>query len=156
MPSETMERLNMSLVDQKPAGLPSSNELDKIPDDLLGPIPAEIKLGTNVLMVMEKPPEVRDVITVVMRLRVKDAGVGEAGENNEELTHYRKCKIVAAWIKGEPEPPNADEEQPALFGEHGEVGHEPSGMDEFAPNEATEDVDINEGVDRPAFSGAGE
>lgn len=97
-------------------GIPSSNDLNKIPDDLLGPIPAEIRLGSNTLMVMDKPPEVRDVVTVMARLRIKDAGVEEAGDGGEDLTHYRKARLVTAWLAGQPKPPNPDDpDQGALF-----------------------------------------
>ncbi len=140
----------MALNTKQPADLPSTDSLKDIPADLLGPVPAEIKLGQNTLMVMEKPPEVRDVITVVMRLRVKDAGVGEAGESNEELTHYRRCKIVAAWLKGEPEPPNGDEDQGALIDEDGEISDEAAGTE---PDAAEDDGSWDDdNVARPNFS----
>lgn len=129
-----------------PSGVPTTDALASIPADLLGPIPAEIKLGQAVLMIMEKPPEVRDTITVVMRLKVKDAGVAEAGEGGEELTHYRKVKVVAAWIQGEAEPPNPDEDQPGLFDDDGEpTGDEPESLGDVLNN-----------VARPDFSNAGE
>lgn len=123
----------------------TTNALASIPDDLLGPIPAEIRLGANCLMVMERPPDVGDVITVSMRLKVKRKAEDEGGEGGEDRVHFRGCKIVAAWLKGEVEPPNAEDDQPALFGEDGE----PEGED-------AEVFDINTGVDRPGFSGADE
>lgn len=129
-----------------PAYVPTTDALASIPADLLGPIPAEIHLGSNVLMVMEKPPEVKDVITVVMRLRIKDEGKKEAGEGNEELVHYRKAKVIAAWLKGEAEPPNADEDQPGLFDDDGETsGDEPESLG-----------DVMASVARPDFSSQGE
>lgn len=119
----------MSLVDQQPAGLPSSNQLDQIPVDLLGPIPAEIRLGANCLMVMEKPPEVGDVLTVTMRLKVKRKAEDEGGEGGDDRVHFRGCKIIAAWLKGDPEPPNVDDEQPPLYGDDGEPSDEAMGED---------------------------
>ncbi len=135
----------MAEITKMPTDVPSTDALKSIPDDLLGPIPAEIKLGQAVLMVMEKPPEVRDVITVVMRLKVKDAGVAEAGEGGEELTHYRKVKVVTAWIQGDPEPPNPEDEQPAMFGEDGEI-----------PEDEDAEPGIERPVDRPGFSDVNE
>lgn len=129
-----------------PAWVPKTDALASIPADLLGPIPAEIKLGQTVLMVMDKPPEVKDVITVVMRLRIKDEGKGEAGKNGEELVHYRLCKIVAAWLQGDPVPPNADEDQPGLFDDDSEhSGDEPESLGAVMDN-----------VARPDFSSQGE
>ena len=135
----------MAEITKMPPNLPSTDALRSIPDDLLGPIPAEIRLGANVLMIMEKPPEVKDVITVVMRLRVKDEGKSEGGEDNEELVHWRRVKIVTAWIQGQPEPPNPDEDQPGLF------DADETGDDE---GDAPDEIDINDGVDRPGFSDA--
>ncbi len=140
----------MTEITKMPADTPSTNALKSIPDDLLGPIPAEIKLGQAVLMVMEKPPEVRDTITVVMRLKVKDAGVAEAGEGGEELTHYRKVKVVAAWIKGDPEPPNPEDEQPPMFDDEGEVSDEARGDDYGDEPGIVRPTDS--GVEVPGFS----
>ncbi len=122
----------MALNTKQPADLPSTDSLRDIPADLLGPVPAEIRLGANVLMVMEKPPEVGDVITVSMRLKVKREAKDLGGEEGGELVHFRGCKIVAAWLKGEPEPPNADEDQGALIDEDGEINDEATG-DESEP-----------------------
>lgn len=131
----------MALNTSQPANLPTTNSLADIPADLLGPIPAEIKLGQSVLMVMEKPPAVRDVITVTMRLRVKDSGVKEAGEGGEELTHYRACKIVAAWLKGDPEPPDDADTDVPMINTDGSI------------NEDVEDEpDVTSGVESPGFS----
>lgn len=134
------------LVTDKPENLPTTNALDDIPADLLGPVPAEIRLGANVLMVMEKPPEVGDVITVSMRLKVKREAKDLGGEEGSELVHFRGCKIVAAWLKGDPEPPNADDDQGALIDEDGNAV-------DYGDGDAQEsDTDIHDGVDRPGFS----
>lgn len=133
------------LVTDKPEGIPTTNALDDIPADLLGPVPAEIRLGANVLMVMEKPPEVGDVITVSMRLKVKREAKDLGGEEGSELVHFRGCKIVAAWLKGDPEPPNADDDQGALIDEEGNAV-------DYGDDDEGDDTDIHDGVDRPGFS----
>jgi hypothetical protein len=98
----------MALNTTMPQDIPkSSDTLAGIPRDLLGPIPAEIRLGANVLMMMETPPDVGDVITVTMRLKIKRKAEDEGGEGGDERVHFRGAKIVAAWLKGDPEPPNA-------------------------------------------------
>lgn len=135
----------MALNTTMPQGIPTTDALASIPADLLGPIPAEIRLGANVLMMMDKPPEVKDVITVVMRLRVKDKGEGEAGDANEELVHYRRCKIVAAWLQGQPEPPNPEDEQPALFDDDGEPTDEPEALGDVMDNVARPDFSHQDG-----------
>ena len=128
----------------------STNALDDIPADLLGPVPAEIRLGSTTLLVMEKPPEVGDVITVSMRLKVKREAKDLGGEEGEELVHSRYCKIVAAWLKGEPEPPNADEDQGALIDEDGEISDEAAGVE---PEDDEDDGSWDDdNVARPNFS----
>jgi hypothetical protein len=129
----------MTLIDQRPSDLPTTDTLANIPADLLGPIPAEIRLGANVLMMMPTPPDVGDVITVTMRLKVKRKAEDEAGDGGEDRIHFRACKIVAAWLKGEPEPPNVEDEQPALINTDGEI----------------EDDAADDNVLRPGFSDGG-
>ena len=144
----------MTLITQKPNGIASTNALDDIPADLLGPVPAEIRLGSTTLLVMEKPPEVGDVITVSMRLKVKREAKDLGGEEGGELVHFRGCKIVAAWLKGEPEPPNADEDQGALIDEDGEISDEAAGPLRDEDDGSWDDEPDN--VARPNFSSAGE
>ena len=130
-----------------PAWVPTTDELAKIPEDLLGPIPAEIRLGQNVLTMMEKPPELGDTVTVVCRLRITREGKEKAsGDADGEIRHFRAGKVVASWLKGDPEPPNPEDGQPGLFDE---------GEDE--PIDEPERLgDIVAGVDRPGFSSEGE
>lgn len=132
----------MSLIDTKPKDLPSTNALDAIPADLLGPIPAEIRLGANVLMMMEEPPANGDTVTVVARLRIWRTGTDQQGEEAEER-HFRQGKIVAAWVQGQPEPPDPEAEQPGLFDE---------GDDEGEGGEPERLGDIVDNVARPDFS----
>lgn len=105
----------MALNTTTPADLTTTNSLASIAADLLGPIPAEIRLGSTVLMMLDSPPEVGDVLTVTMRLKVKRKAEDEAGECGDERVHFRACKVVAAWLKGEPEPQDdADDDVPMI------------------------------------------
>ena len=128
------------LVTKMPADTPTTDALASIPADLLGPIPAEIRLGANVLMMMEDPPANGDTVTVVARLRIWRTGTDQQGEEAEER-HFRQGKIIAAWVQGQPEPPDPDEPQPGLFDDDGEPTDEPERLG-----------DIVAGVDRPGFS----
>lgn len=135
----------MALVKDKPADLKPENDLDAIPADLLGPIPAEIRLGANVLMMMDKPPECGDTITVVMRLKIKREGKELAGDEGQELTHFRLAKIVTAWLKGDPEPPDPNADQPALFDDDGEPTDEPQKLGDIT-------VSVVPDISKPSFS----
>lgn len=122
----------------------STNALDDIPADLLGPIPAELRLGSNTLLVQETPPHVGDTVTICARLRIVREGK-EQLDTDGDVTHFRNAKVVAAWIKGDPEPPNEDEDQPALYDDDGEPTDEATGASEA-------EVD---NVARPDFSDKG-
>lgn len=106
----------------------STNRLDDIPADLLGPIPAELRLGSNTLLVQETPPQCGDTVTICARLRVVREG-REQLNTDGDVTHFRNAKVIAAWIKGEPEPPNPEDEQPPLYGDDMEPSNEAMGED---------------------------
>jgi hypothetical protein len=133
----------MALNTVMPRDIKKTDALSEIPRDLLGPIPAEIRLGANVLMMMDDPPAAGDTITVTMRLKVKREAKDLGGEEDGELVHFRGCKIIAAWLKGDPEPPNTDEEQPALLADDG-----------ITPTDDEPEVlaDAMDNVARPNFS----
>lgn len=109
----------MTLIDEKPEGLASTNLLDQIPDDLLGPIPAELRLGSNTLLILIDPRQVGDTVTISARLRIVREGKEQLNVDGD-VTHFRSAKLVAAWLKGDPEPPDAEADQPALFDSEGE------------------------------------
>lgn len=140
----------MALNTKMPSDIPTTDALASIPADLLGPIPAELRLGQNVLMVQEKPAELGDTVTIVARLRITREGKEKAsGDAEGEIRHFRAGKIIAAWLKGEPEPPNPEDEQPALFGDDGQPTEEPE-------DEPAEEPEVADNVARPDFSNAGE
>lgn len=116
----------MALVTEKPEDIASTNALDEIPDDLLQIAPAYYSLGTTPAP-MENPPEIGETRTVLAR--VKCTGEGKTVRTDGELRYTRKFEIQACWEKGQPEPPDADEQQPGLFdeGEQGEGWDYPDG-----------------------------
>jgi hypothetical protein len=162
----------MALIDdrQAPADVPTTNELDQIPDDMLGypPGPQNVMLGTSVLMAMDPPPKTGDYIDVAMRLRVKRTAEDKPTVDSP-LSYPRYCEIVVAWPLGEemPKPKKskaeedaeaeaeAAEDQPPLFGDDGE----PETMGEIADELLGEELADAAGVDfegGPAFSDGGE
>ena len=124
--------------DHPPANV---NALDAIPDDLLDlpTPPAYLAFGTTPCA-LEAPPEIDDVETYVIRVRC--TGKSSSERTDGELRHGRKLQIQWCIKQGQPEPPDAEQEQPGLFDDND--GYEPSGMDEFA--------DDGPEVDRPGFS----
>jgi hypothetical protein len=104
----------MAEVKDRPNGLPTTDTLAKIPDDLLGPIPAELRLGANTLLVQERPSGCGDTVTICARLRIVKEGREQLNVDGD-VTHFRNAKVVAAWIQGDPEPPDPEAEQPSLY-----------------------------------------
>ncbi len=135
------------LITEKPEGLtPTPNDLDNIPDDLLGPHPARVELGGKILFVMDKPIEMGEYIKVELTIGCYDDGRCKVGE---EIVHYRKTKLIAAKPISDPYTPEADptpsppeDEDPTMFDRDGQIPEdepdddEPvdeSGLDEFNP-----------------------
>ncbi|XTP37126.1 hypothetical protein ACORG1_13290 [Mycobacterium sp. TJFP1] len=139
------------LVTDKPENLPTTNALDGIPADLLGPVPRELRLGANVLMVLEDPPKLGETRDVVVRLRVTREGAEQKAVEGE-TTHFCGGKIVTAWLLGQPVPPKADEDQGALIDEDGEISDEAAGTEPDADGGWDDEPD---NVARPNFSDGG-
>lgn len=95
----------------KPKDLKSTNALDDIPNEEGG---AELRLGPNVLLVMDEPPALCDNIDIVVRLRVVSKGVDKETPDSDE-TAYRRCKLVTAWKFGGKAPANPDENQGSMI-----------------------------------------
>ncbi len=127
--------------DHPPAAV---NALDAIPDDLLDlpTPPAYLAFGTTPCA-MEAPPEIDDVETYVVRARCVGASTSERTDG--ELRHGRKLQVQWCIKQGQPEPPDAEQEQPGLFDE-----------DESAEPDAEQEDGAEVEVDRPAFSGVAE
>lgn len=122
---------------------PTTNSLASLPDDLLGPIPHEIRLGQSKLMILDAPPKRGDYLDVVVRLRVKGGG-DEQPTPDGEVFYYKTTTLVAAWLKGSPEPPKPDDDEPppAMLDEKGQI-----------PDD-DEDAAAGSGVENPGFSDA--
>lgn len=123
----------MAEVTEKPAGLPSTNALDKF-DDGLATGPTEIRLGQAVLMSLSDPPEAGEYIDISARLYIKHAGFDQNTPDSPKVP-VRQAKIIVAWPLGEqmPKPkskngaetPEVDGQEP-LFDDDGD----PQGADD--------------------------
>jgi len=107
----------MAEVKDRPKNLKSTNELDRHHVDTGE---REIRLGQNVLLVLDEPPKLGETVDVVLRLRCKTRA---AEQNNVEgdITHYCGMKIVTAWKLGSPKPPDPNENQGSLLDVDGQV-----------------------------------
>ena len=96
----------MSLIDQMPTDIGSTNALDDIPDDLLGgpPPPADIILAGKTLTTLADPPGPGETRVLMIRVRATDTGIAYGDNGEGDPTHYRKTKLVSCWLPGQPEP----------------------------------------------------
>lgn len=138
----------MPIIKDMPADIPTTNALASIPDDLLGPAPATIRMSGKDMLVMDKPPEMGEFVKMEVTMRCKNDGRTLLADGGIE--HYRVMTFVAAKVttepyKPEPEdapPPNDD---PAMFDEHGNI------PDDEPEDESEPDDDVLNEFD-PAFS----
>lgn len=135
----------MSLIDEKPAGLASGNALDQIPDDLLTTPPAQVRYGSKVIEVMDKPPEPGEFMKAEITFKCRDDGRTRLDDGT--YVYYRKMDFVSAKVTVEPYVPKMDDAsedgRPSLF----DAG-DPAGDDE--DGEDAEDLET-----APGFSHAG-
>lgn len=96
----------MSLITKKPSELKPVNDLDSIPDDLLGgpPSPADIVLAGKTLTTLASPPGPGETVILMIRLRVYDEGTAYGDNGLGEPAPYKKTKLVSCWIPGQKEP----------------------------------------------------
>lgn len=138
-----------------PADVPTTNTLAGLPDAEADTPSAYLTFGSSP-GTLEDPPEVGDIRTYIVRARCT-AEHGPIERKDGELRYTRTLSIISCWEQGKPKPPDPDEEQPALFGEDGEVpaddADDHDGDDQDAAD-AEEDVEGDYG--RPAFSAGGE
>lgn len=159
----------MALIEDRtaPADVPTTNQLDDLPDDLLGgpPPAAYLKLGTSPYAV-ETPPERGDERLYCVKLVCK--GKNEKDMADGKVRHERTMHCVKMWPIGEQEPPDpepvktqaeldaeaeaeAAKDQPPLFGDDGE----PETMGDIADDLLGEELADAAGVEfegGPAFS----
>jgi hypothetical protein len=128
----------MALITDQPEDIPTTDALADIPDDLLSTPAAYLGFGST-SYALPDPPSEGEKRTYVVRIEC----TGEHGplrRTDGEVRYKRDCKILWAVQKGEVEPPDPEEEQPALFDEDGEAS------DEAADGETPDNVA------RPDFS----
>lgn len=139
----------MALITENPGGLPpEENTLRDLPDDLLGPAPATIRMSGKDMLVMDKPPEMGEFVKMEVTMRCKNDGRTLLADGGIE--HYRVMSFVAAKVTTEPykvedttPPPDDDENAPPMFGRDGQI-----------PDEEPEDEPDDDGLNEfdPAFS----
>ena len=166
----------MALVDDReaPDYVPTTNELDKIPDEVPPGTPTEIRLGQAVLMSMVNPPEAGSYIDISARLYIKHSGFDQNTPDSPKVP-VRLSKIIVAWPMGEkmPPPPEkpakktkaqeeaeaaaaAADDQPPLFEDDGEPELLGDAVDELLGEELADAADDTEFEGGPAFSDGGE
>lgn len=112
----------MALVDTKPADIKPQNDLDNIPHEALGSVPAVIRLSGKDLLVMDEPPELGQFVKMEVTMRCKDDGHTLLADG--EIGHYRVMSFVAAKVTADPytpEPEPEPEPDPAMIGEDGSI-----------------------------------
>lgn len=115
----------MAEVKTQPAGIPTTNTLNGIPDDLLGPVAAVIRLSGKNLLTMDTPPEMGEFVKMEITMRCKDDGrtlLADGGIGHYRVMSFIGAKVTAEPYKPEPEPEAAPE--PGLFDQAGGSGDE--------------------------------
>lgn len=133
----------MTIIQDKPDNLPTSNALDNLPDDLLGgpPPPADIILAGKTLTTLAEPPSPGETRVLMIRVRAYEEGITYGDNGEGEATHFRKTKLISCWLPGQPEPVSkktqaekdaeaeaeAAKNQPPLYDESGGPSAEAAG-----------------------------
>ncbi|MHA7703436.1 hypothetical protein ACX9NE_26965 [Mycobacterium sp. ML4] len=134
----------MPIIKDMPADIPTTNALASIPDDLLGPAPATIRMSGKDMLVMDRPPEMGEFVKMEVTMRCKNDGRTLLADGGIE--HYRVMTFVAAKVttepyKPEPEdtpPPNDD---PAMFDEDGNIPDDGDELEDIAPDSGLDEFD---------------
>ena len=137
----------MTIIKDAPVDLPTTNVIAYIPDDVLGPAPATIRMSGKELLVMDVPPEIGEFVKMEITMRCKDDGRTLLADGG--ISHYRVMSFVAAKLTVEPYKPEPEAEapqqetDPTMFGEDGQIpedepeeiepDQDESGLDEFNP-----------------------
>lgn len=144
----------MSLITEKPAALKPENDLDNIPDDLLGPVPHMIRHANRDLFVMDEPPGDDDWIQVRYTFRAGDL-IRKKPDSDGVVKWVRVMEFLGAQLITGPYTPapdaaaDAPPEDPAMFDRNGQIPD-----DEPGDGEPEEDEPTDSGLDEfnPAFS----
>jgi len=121
----------MALITDKeaPPDVLTTDALDAVRADLAAEDqpPAYLSFGQSTAA-LDDPPEVGDVRTYIVRARC----TGEHGpieRKDGEMRYTRTLQIQWCHEQGKPKPPDADEDQPALF-DHGDDKEADSEVDD--------------------------
>ncbi|MEE3066528.1 MAG: hypothetical protein VYA67_21735 [Actinomycetota bacterium] len=135
----------MTLVKDKPADTPTSNDLDNVEVPDLSSTPAQIKLAGKTLLVMDKPPVKGEFIKVELTLKCK--GDGSDLLDGDELVYYRRCVLIGAKVTTEPYKPAPP---PAMLNADGTVNPDAVADPDDAEDLDTEDDEDTDGDDDAA------
>lgn len=113
----------MTLITEKPNGIPTTNALDGI--DVEEPGPSEIRLGRMILAMLEDPPGLGGRVKLGIEVELTELCVkkkvsgDDDGDGDGELVHYLKAKLIGAWVLGKKRTGrNDDPNQAALVEVH--------------------------------------
>lgn len=126
----------MALVKDKPAGTPSSNDLDNVDVPELGDNPAQIHFAGKTLLVMDNPPVKGEYIKVELTLRCK--GQGDELLADDEVAYHRKMVLIGAKVTTEPYKPAPP---PAMLNADGTVNPDAVADPDDAEDLETQDDD---------------
>lgn len=147
----------MSLITEKPAALKPENDLDNLPDDILGPVPHMIRLSGRDLFTMDNPPSDDEWIKAELTLRAGDL-IRKKPDADGVVRYVRVMEFLGAKLTVEPYTPepeaaaDAPPEDPAMFDENGQI------PDDAPDDDAPQDEPADSGLDEfnPAFSHNGD
>jgi|GEM_PF-6801127 len=112
----------MTIITDKPRGLPSGNDLDSVVDpDANDTPPAYLSFGGSPYA-LDEPPAVGEKRTYIVR--VECTGASESVRHDGEHRYGRKLSILWAVQKGTAEPPDPDADQMSLYSAGGHAGDE--------------------------------
>lgn len=113
----------MALITDKPADLKPQNDLDKISQEELGPLPQMIRLSGRDLFEMDSPPATGQYIKAEVIMRAGDLLL-KAPDADGVSRHVRIMQYVGAKLTVEPytpEPEPEPEPDPAMIDEDGSI-----------------------------------
>lgn len=139
-----------------PADVPSTNALADLPAATETETPSAYLTFGSSPGALEDPPEIGEIRTYLVKARCTEEH-GPIERKDGEMRYKRTLVILSCWEQGKPKPPDPDEDQPALFGEDGEVPADEDDEDQEGADEDPDEPLDDEACGRPAFSdGAGE
>lgn len=107
----------MTLITEKPQGIPTGNALDDIDTGIDVEGPTQIRMGGMILTTLDSYPGQKQRVRLMIEvetdeLRLKPIKVGD--DDAYELTQYLTAKLIDCWVPGKKKP-KGDPNQGPLF-----------------------------------------